>query len=340
MSVVNRRAKVCAVVAMGCLLAGAVGCAREPMVRFGSSAEPFSIHKAALYPETIEYDAKRGRFVLGSIREGAIYAVDGQGRATRVIDDPRLCSVLGIAIDRARDWLWVVDADLGSSSKPSLAGPKHLAAVAIYELGTGKPVNYIDLAPLLAGPHLLNGLALDATGTAYVTDSFSPAIYQVSAAGRARVFLRSAEFMGDGINLNGLVVHPDGYLLVIKKSDGSLFRVPLADPARFSKVNGVKVVAGDGVTLIGKNQLVVIANQVPGFASNRAYSLSSSDGWRSASVRATYAFENVYPTTGVLREGTLYAVYSQLNQLIQASSEQKALLRVEATILPIGRVER
>jgi sugar lactone lactonase YvrE len=342
MSIVNRKTRVwvqCVRLAIGWLLMGLLGCARENVFTFQTSAVPLRVRKPALYPETIEYDAKRGRFLLGSIREGAIYGVNARGKATPVVDDPRLCSVLGMAVDQARDWLWVVNADLGASIKPSLAGPKKVAAVAIYELGTGRSVNYIDLTSLLPGLHLLNGLALDTAGKAYVTDSFSPAIYEVHADGRARVLLQSSEFTGEGINLNGLVVHPDGYLLVVKKSDGSLFRVPLADPSHFSKVSGVQFVAGDGLTLLGKDRLIVIANQVPGVASNRAYSTSSRDGWLSARVNATYSFPNVYPTTSVFRDGALYAVYSELNQLIQASSEQRTRLQLEATILPIGKLQ-
>ncbi|MEO8901496.1 MAG: hypothetical protein ABI488_07210 [Polyangiaceae bacterium] len=48
---------------------------------------------------------------------------------TRLVDDPRLCSVLGIAVDAERGQLWAVNADLGASTRPSAAGPKHLAAV-------------------------------------------------------------------------------------------------------------------------------------------------------------------------------------------------------------------
>ena len=325
--------------AIGLLMMSSVGCAHGDLVTFEAKAAPLRVQQPALYPETIEYDAKRGRFLLGSIRQGSVYAVDNQGRTSQVIDDPHLCSVLGIAIDAAHDWLWVVNADLGSSVKPSVAGPKKVAAVAIYELGSGKPVNYVDLAPLLSGPHLLNGLALDAGGRAYVTDSFSPAIYRVTADGHGAVFLQNSAFLGEGLNLNGLVVHPDGYLLVVKKSDGTLFRIPLAEPARFSKVAVPQIVAADGVTLLGKDHLLIIANQVPGQAFNRAYSLSSDDGWLSAQVGATYSFGSVYPTTGVLRDGKLYAVYSELDELIQATSEQKARLRLEATILPFGSFE-
>lgn len=315
------------------------GCSSREGVRLALSAQPLTLRQPALYPETIEYDRKNDRFLLGSFRQGAIYRVDSDGGVTRLVDDPRLCSVLGIAVDAERGQLWAVNADLGVSARPSAAGPKNLAAVGIYDLATGAALNYVDVAPLSPGAHLLNGIALDLAGNAYVTDSFSPIIYEIDAHGHASVFLRSEQFDGDGINLNGLVVHPDGYLLVVKKSDGSLFKVPLDNPTRFSRVKTEKQFVGaDGVTLVGKNALLLIANQTPTRVSNAAFSLTSEDGWQSAQVRAIAPMGDVYPTTAARRGDTLYAVYSKLNELIQAPAAQKERLQTRATIVQIGTV--
>jgi hypothetical protein len=235
--------------------------------------------------------------------------------------------------------VWAVNSDLGASARPSSAGPKQLAAVGVYDRGSGRALKYVDLAPLSAGEHLLNGLALDANGNAYVTDSFSPNIYRITAEGEASLFLRDARFAGDGINLNGLVVHPDGYLLVIKKSDGKLFKVPLDNPRAAREVAlDHALVGGDGVLMIHAGALVVVANQVPGTASNSALLVSSDDGWASATTRSTRALGDVYPTTAALRKGTIYVVHSQLNRLIQAPPEEKARLQAQAEIEAIGRV--
>lgn len=315
------------------------GCAREAVVTFELSGQPLTVRRPALYPETIEYNSKSDKLLVSSLREGAVYAVDDQGRVSLLVDDKRLCSVLGIAVDVERGRLWVVSSDLGASVKPSAAGPRKLAAVGIYDLATGAAVNYVDLAPLSPDAHLLNGIALDAAGNAYVTDSFSPTIYKVDSQGNAAVFLRDEQFAGEGINLNGVVVHPDGYLLVIKKSDGVLFKVPLADPSRLSRVDVARrFVGGDGLLLVGKNDLVLVANQVPGTASNAAFSVSSEDGWLTAKLNAVQPLGDVYPTTGVLRDGKIYVIHSKLNELLQSPPEKKGQLRVEATIQQIGKV--
>jgi DNA-binding beta-propeller fold protein YncE len=315
------------------------GCAHSDVVNFEASTTTTTIHHSALYPETIVYNPKTNTFLVGSFREGAIFEVDSAGATRRLVSDQRLNSVLGIAIDAQRQRLWAVNADLGGSLRPSAAGPKTVAALGIYDLSTGAALEYIDLAALVPGSHLANGIALDTKGTAYVTDSFSPVIYKVEPDGHASVFLRDERFSGAGINLNGVVVHPDGYLLVVKKSDGALFKVPLANPKAVTKVNVARSIeGGDGLLLVGTQSLVVIANQTPTVASNAAFALSSEDGWVSAKITGIQPLGAVYPTTAALRGDRIFVVHSKLAELIQAPPELKAGLHTEATIREIGRV--
>jgi DNA-binding beta-propeller fold protein YncE len=316
-----------------------LGCTRGHVVNFDSSTHGLTVALPALYPETLEYDSKSDKFLLSSFRNGAIYEVDSSGNASLRVADPRLCSVLGIAIDATRGRLWAVNSDLGASIKPSAVGPKALAAVGIYDLSSGKALDYVDLAPLAPAPHLLNGITVDAAGNAYVTDSFSPNIYKIDAEGRPSLFVHDERFVGQGVNLNGIVAHPDGFLLVIKKSDGGLFRIPLARPGQASAVAiATQFVGGDGLTLVGKRNLVVIANRTPSFAANVAYALSSSDNWLSAKLDATEPLGDGYPTTAVLRNDTLYVVHSQLNELIAQPKEKQGELQKQATIRAIARV--
>lgn len=317
-----------------------LGCGHPQSIVFQHLAEPLVVRRPALFPETIEYSAKRDKFLLGSFREGAVYEVDRDGRASVLVDDRRLCSVLGIAIDEPRNRLWAVNSDVGACIKPSVQGPAKLAGVGVYDLSSGKPIDYFDLAPLAGGPHLLNGIAVDASGDAYVTDSLSPIIYKIDSNGPG-IFLHDDRFTGQGINLNGIIVHPDGYLLVVKKSDGTLYKVPLAEPARFSNVAiAERFEGGDGLTLVGRTTMVLIANRTAARASNAAFVLASEDGWRSAKLALVQQLGDVYPTTAVLREDTIYVVYSKLNELIELPREQKGHLGTLAAILPLARVVR
>jgi hypothetical protein len=135
------------------------------------------------------------------------------------------------------------------------------------------------------------------------------------------------------------VVHPDGYLLVVKKSDGMLFKIPLAQPAQFTKVSGAgSFVGGDGLMLAGKTGLIVVANRTPQFTSNAAFALTSNDGWSTARVQEVRPLGEVYPTTSVVRDHQIFVLASSLNELIQAPAAEKGSLRREGTLIPIGRI--
>jgi hypothetical protein len=308
-------------------------------VNLAASNDALTIDRPGLYPETVVYDGVRKRLLVGSMREGAIYTIETNGHAAPFVDDARLTSVLGIALDPGRKRLWAVNADLGIGQRQSAAGPKAEAGVAVYDLETGGARNWIDVSRLVSGPHLLNGIAIDGAGDAYVTDSFSPAIYRVTSQGDASVLVKSSRFGGAGVNLNGLVVHPGGYLLVVKKSDGALFRVPLANPTAFTEVTLPRPIPGaDGVVLANPNQLVVIANKTQTAATNAALVLRTSDDWKSASLVATQPLGDVYPTTATVRDGQLLVLHTNLDELLGSSPETRPTLARRATLRPIGSV--
>jgi len=334
----QRTARRAGLVAALGLLLGGEGCVHTPASRL--PAATLAIRQPALYPETVLYDPTGGVFLVSSLRDGGIYAVDDAGRVSPRVKDPRLCSVLGIALDRARGRLWAVNADLGVSLRPSPLGRGQVAAVAVYAASNGTPQAYVDLALLVDGPHLLNGLALDeASGDAFVTDSFAPAIYRVRSDGSASVFLQSSRFAGPGINLNGAVVHPDGYLLVVKKNDGLLFKVPLSDPTAFREVRLERSLQGaDGVMLMGRGGLAVVANQVPVATSNAIFFLTSDDGWESAKVARKVDVGPIYPTTSVSRGGTTFVLASHLDELLTAPAEAQSALRREGQLIPVPSV--
>jgi sugar lactone lactonase YvrE len=295
-----------------------------------TAAAPLSIAQPALYPETLELNPLTQKFLVSSLREGVVYEVSRDGKAEPFIQDERLTSVLGIAVDARSKRLWVTNSDLGAAIRSSARGPKQQAGVGIYDLASRRPLHYVDLAPVLPrGDHLLNGITVDAQGNAYATDSLSPAIYRVDPEGKASLFLENDEFRGPGINLNGIVCHADGFLLVVKKSTGGLYRIPLGEPQRFTRVQTPRdFIGGDGLSLVGRDRLVVIANRTPAATTDAAFVLESRDGWKSAQVSETRALRATYPTTSVVLDGKLYILSSHLDEWLGASpSSREALVQ-------------
>jgi sugar lactone lactonase YvrE len=259
------------------------------------------------------------------------------------VEDPRLVSVLGIAADARSKRLWVTSSDLGAGVKHAPEGPKHHAAVGVYDLTSGSVLHWVDLATLLPqAEHLVNGITLDQDGNAYITDSFAAAIYKVDPEGHASVLLQHDEFRGAGINLNGIVHHPDGFLLVIMKSSGRLYRVPLAEPSKFAAVDcPSNFVGGDGLWLASPDRLLVIANKTPTASANAAFLLQTDSAWKQAKVDSSLPLGDVYPTTCAVQNGKLYLLSSKLDAWLTGDATQRAELAVagpRAEIRQIGSV--
>jgi hypothetical protein len=323
-----------------CLLLATSACGAPPRVRLQAARSALAISQPALYPETLEVDQRTGKFLVSSIREGAVYEVGLDAVPRPLIQDPKLTSVLGIAVDQRSNRLLATNSDLGASVKRSARGIKKEAGVGAYDLTTGEALFYADLSAFLpAGDHLINGIAVDADGNAYVTDSFSPVIYKVDQDGGASVFLQSETFAGPGINLNGIAYHPSGYLLVIKKSTGELFHIPLHDPQSFRRVGiSRKLTGGDGLLLVGKDQMLVVANQTPDTVSNAIFVLRSEDGWKTGKVLESRPLGDVYPTTCASLNGNVYVLSSHLNEWLAATEPMRAAIEQQGRLAEIRQI--
>ena len=275
------------------------------------------VNVPSLYPEGIEFDPNTGNFLLGSIRQGAVYRIAASGEAAPLVEDERLTSVVGIRVDDERQRLWVNNGDYGAGERSKEGDAYTVASVGVYDLASGDPIHFVDLSGLRPGEDKFpNDLAVDRDGNAYVTDSLSATIYKVTADGEASVFLTDDAFRGDGFNLNGIVVHPDGYLIVAQKSIGALYKIPLDAPEAFAAIDLPRpLVATDGLVLASPNQLIAMTNRSGGTESDTVFSLTSDDGWTSADITGSLATGDVYATTAVVNDGRVFANYGRLNTL-------------------------
>ena len=287
-----------------------------------------SFKQAMLYPEGVDWDAARKRFMVTSIRKGIVGTVTDDGTYTVFAQDSRMVSAVGIRIDAGRDRVLVCNADPGASefSTPKTTGK--LAALAVFQLSTGKLTNYINLVEGLEGGHFCNDIVIAKDGTAYISDSFSTMIHKVTSDYKTSVFLDNKKFGGKAFNLNGLVIK-DNYLLVDKFNDGTLFKVPLDNPEAFTQVKINETFDGaDGMLWAPDGSLVLIANNSAhggfpaGVATDKVVKLTSTDDWATAQVVGTADTGDVFATTGVVRDGEIYVVYSMLHVLFNPKTEK------------------
>ena len=307
------------------VLLGASSYSSAPEAMSPTTPDVVSFKKAGLYPEGIDWDADRKRFMVTSIGQGLVGTVTDDGTYTVFAQDHRLVSAVGIRIDAARDRVLVCNSDPGASKSSSPETTGILAGLAVFQLSTGNLVKYLNLAEGIEGGHFCNDIALVEDGTAYITDSFSTVIYKVDPNYNVSVLIGNERFGGEGFNLNGIVVKDD-YLLVAKFNEGLLFKVPLDEPEKFTQVNIKETFPGaDGLLWASDGSLIVIGNATihggtPG-ATDKTYKLSSADNWASAEIVNTVDAETVAPTTGVVRDGEIYVLYSMLQVLFNPETE-------------------
>lgn len=265
----------------------------------------YTLNSVGLYPESIDYDNKNHRFIVGSFNKGAVFTLNTNGDFSQFINDNKLVGVTGIYADLPRNRVVVLSGDGGSSEKSAANGKSggSVAYAGIYNLTTGRLIKGIDLKSLTPNAGAFpNDATVDQTGNIYITDSFSPVIYKIDQSYTPSIFASDSRFSAPAgtFGLNGIVAHPDGYLLVSKTDNGKLFKIPLTAPKAFAEVEGFSVNAPDGLELNNNSDLVIVEN---GFGAGKVYTLTSDDNWVSTTklVESTIGKE-AFPTSATLVE--------------------------------------
>jgi sugar lactone lactonase YvrE len=269
------------------------------------------------YPEGSAWSAKENVFFVSSVHRGVIGKVSMQGKYTPFITDEKLVGTVGLKLDTKHNILWVANSDSGASVRSSVATSGKLAALVGYNASTGEQVSYHDLASLIPGGHFANDLTFDGEGNIYVTDSFSPVIYRINAKGEASIFVKNDLFIGEGFNLNGIVYHPDGFLLVSKYNSGELFKIDVNNPSQIEKVALPETLKGmDGLLLQSPSRLIAVQNM----GIDRTVTLVSKDGWKSATIQQVKKSKLSFPTTATMVGKNVYVLNAQLGTLFNPNA--------------------
>lgn len=271
-----------------------------------------------LYPEGVAYDEESNAFFVSSVTTGDIGIVDQNGIYGVFYSDPGLKSSFGMKVDKQRNRLWVCVGDPNFSENSDSTTFRKMARVIGLDLASAEKTADVDLAALLPGRHFVNDLALDDDGNIYITDSFTPAIYKIDTSGSASIFAKHEKFISTTIGLNGIVWHPDGFLLVSHYANGTILKIPLTSPEAVTEVGLESTYPGaDGLLLDHRNNLIVVQNS----GANRVHRLDSRDHWRTAIVRDVTSHTEKYqnPTTATLVEDNVYVLNAHLDELTDST---------------------
>ena len=276
-----------------------------------ANAQNIAFNSNELYPEGIAYGKKQDVFFVSSLHYGKIGKVSRKGIYSEFITDNDLVSTIGIHANEKANLLYVCVSDPGVSVKTDKATQMKLAKLIAYDLTTGKRTFVADLGALNkdAG-NFANDVDFDSQGNCYVTNSASPIIYKITKTGKASIFATSENWKKEGFNLNGIVVHPKGYLIVAQSNTGELYKVSIKNPTEIAKINSEIMLGADGIFLNGKNELMVISN-----ATKQVFQLNSTDDFVTAKILKTAPTEMTFPTTGIVVNKKYYILNAKLNEI-------------------------
>ncbi|XP_009604953.1 uncharacterized protein [Nicotiana tomentosiformis] len=285
----------------------------------------YHYHSTGWLRECAKWDDVNRRFIvsffgggLGVIPVDENYSPGNVLQEIPVVKDVDLTgnASLGLTIDRERNRVLVAVADVFGN---------RYSALAAYDLTSW---NRIFLTKL-SGPEdekaFADDVVVDTEGNAYITDAKANKIWKVGVNGELKYTIKNPiftpkEWYNKLVGLNGIVYHPNGYLLVAHTFSGNLYKIEIAkgDEVKLVKINGGSLKFGDGMELLSSTKLVV--------AGNPTRLVESSDDWESCSIvgKAKGAIHRL-TTAATVKEGTVY-----LNHMIGLGYPRKKHVLVEA----------
>ncbi len=152
------------------------------------AAEPFgqaSMHALVpgrvSMPEAMAYDPATERLFVGTVREGEILVQKAGSDEWSTFADvtrvPDLMAVFGLAVDQARNHLWVAT---GMASQYRHHRQEAFGRTALIKLNleTGEHISTHRVVPD-GNPHLLGAITVASDGSVYATDSLVPLVYRL-----------------------------------------------------------------------------------------------------------------------------------------------------------------
>lgn len=258
-----------------------------------------------LHPEGVAWDARRQRWLISSVRERKILAVDGSGERDLVTSgQDGLDAALAIAVDASRDLLWVASAAL-PQMQGFTSGDAGRSRLFAFELGTGRLRRRVELPG--TGHKSAGDITVAPDGTVYASDGMSGALYRVERLGADTATL--LVLPGQGLRSpQGIVL--DGERLLVADWSRGIHEVNLATGAvRPLDAPDPKALRGiDGFVRIGPRELLGIQN---GAASPRVLRLTLTEngaGIAEAQVADQPALEAGEPTQGTVVDGAFVYV--------------------------------
>jgi sugar lactone lactonase YvrE len=179
----------------------------------GESEKVFVLPDSVLMPGAINWDESRQKFLVGTVAEGAVFAVGKDGQASELLranDENGLWAIFDILVDHANNRLWVSSAAVPLFSRYDLID-KGRSALFEFNLETLQLIRRYPV-PVDGYPHSLGSMVLAPNGDIFIADRALPLIYS-KPAGEQK--LKAVMGLQDMISIRGIAMQPDGRIMYV-----------------------------------------------------------------------------------------------------------------------------
>lgn len=221
-------------------------------------------------------DAGTFRFAPG---QGAV----GQGTNAEADDAQPAITIEGTPIARGQRAAGAAPftGEQAGAFLSALGNAVQAITLRAYDLSDNTLTFETDLSEVAPeGPRFVTSMTQDADGNIYISDSAAGALYLVTPSG-APFYLAHPAFAGQGIGFTGLAFDAaTNTLLAVHTLNGTLLRIPLADPTNVTVVTLPEALAAPADLFVMQNGDVLLLSASAG----ELLRLRSADAWQSAEL--------------------------------------------------------
>jgi sugar lactone lactonase YvrE len=292
----------------------------------GEAESVFTLPGTVVKPESIAWDEDRKQFLIGTVKEGSVIAVDQDGQMTELLkatEENGMWAVYGLLVDQARNRLWI-----SSASTTAFSGfdpvNKGRSGLFEFDLKTLELIHQYPV-PVDGRSHIPGSMVLSPNGDIYVVDRALPVIYRKAAGeNRLKVFLATR----DMVSMRGITMQPDGRMMYVADREMGIMVIDIEGQKAGGLMHPETLNIGgiDGLYL-WENHLIVIQN---GIKPQRVMRLALDSGGTNVTAVAPLAIaqpEFDYPNYGVLKANELYFFANSQSASANGSAKPVSVLR-------------
>jgi sugar lactone lactonase YvrE len=307
--------------------------ATAPLAR---SRVRLTVADTMLHPEGVTFDARSGRWFIGSVRQRRVVVVERDGNTHDFVRSGAdgLGGVFGMAIDPTRRVLWVATTAL-----PRMMGftPADSGRVGVYgyDLETGRLKRSVWMPRDSSVAHTFGDVAVAPNGDVYVSDSQAPWIHKLPVGGDSLVRFVSHPLFR---SLQGMAISPDGATMFAADYSHGLIRIDLGarSVSLLSAPRGVTLLGVDGLYL-HRGNLVGVQNGVTPPRVVRFCLDATARGVRRVDVLDRNSAAADEPTLGVVvKDSLFYVATSQWDKFDDAGQRVAGTTLRPATVLGLA----